>query len=181
MGHDIESFSQVIGGHAGQVQGGTDAKASKLGAPARTNTPNISHIDRIQRQSAIGIGFGKLEHTLGGGIFFGNAIGQLGQRLGRRDTNRNGNASPLLDALSNGSAQRLNVQVLQWSKVEKHFIDGINFNVGDKFQNGTHHPSRHVVVQRVIGGPNHHLMTIKPIATLEGGFAHADARIFGFL
>ena len=86
-----------------------------------------------------------------------------------------------LTPLSNGSAQRLNVQVLQWSKVEKHFIDGINFNVWDKFQNGTHHPSRHVVVQRVIGGPNHHLMTIKPIAALEGGFAHADASIFGFL
>ena len=106
----------------------------------REPTPKLSHLDRIQRQSAIGIGFGKLEHTLGGGIFFGTAIGQLGQRLGRRDTNRYGDASPLLDTLSNGSAQRLNVQVLQWSKVEKHLIDGINFNVWDKFQNGTHHP-----------------------------------------
>ena len=34
LGHDIKSFSQVIGGHAGQVQGGTDAQASKFGAPA---------------------------------------------------------------------------------------------------------------------------------------------------
>ena len=69
----------------------------------------------------------------------------------------------------------------QWSKVQKHFIDGINFNVWDKFQNGTHHPSRHVVVQRVIGGPNHHLMTIESISTLERGFTHTNASIFGLL
>ena len=86
LGHDIESFSQVIGGHAGQVQGGTDAKASKLGA-CREPTPQTSPTSTESSARARSGSVSGNWNTLWVVGSFGNSVGQLGQRLGRCDTN----------------------------------------------------------------------------------------------
>ena len=121
VGHDIDLFASQAA--SGQVQGGTNAKASKLAAPAKP-TPHTSPHRRIRRQSPIGIEW-QLEYTLAVDLW--QCGWPFGQRLGRL-TNGNWNARPLFDSLRmvdtviqrpSGSGGEGRGRLHQWSKFRR--------------------------------------------------------------
>ena len=65
----------------------------------------------------------------GGGVLLRQAVGDLGQRLRRRDSDRDRNPRPLLDRASQSRACASHLG-FEAGEAQKRFVDRIDFEVG---------------------------------------------------
>ena len=148
------------------------------GQPAR-HAPQIGQLHRGQ----LGIDrrfVHQQKHAAGRRVLLGAAVRDLGERLGRRDADRDRNPGPL----QHGPAQLAGMAfqpALETAETEKGLIDRVDFEIGREAGDGAHHARAHIAVERVIARPHDHALGIDALSADVPGLAHRDAKRLGFV
>jgi hypothetical protein len=96
----------------------------------------------------------------GCGVFLGDVVGGLGQRLGRSDADADWNAGPLLHRAADVGCQGSKPLLGDAGQIQERLVDRIDLHLGGERLEGLHDAAAHVAVERVIAGEDGDLVPL---------------------
>ena len=146
LSDDAKRLSDISHLRIFEISCSVDTHRDEARGEATANAPDIRAWD--YRQNGIGVrNPGEIEHALPFGSFFGEAIGEFRERLGRSDSDRHRNASPLANSRSDFPGEVFPMRGIQR---QERLIDRVDLHGRHQRTHRRHHSRRHIAVERIV-------------------------------
>ena len=173
LDHDAETLADEPRIGLLQRQRRRDAKQIELCRQAAGDAPEIGELQACERRILCCF-FQQQHHAAVFLIPLRDVIGDLGERLGGRNADRDRNASPL----PHRGAQRARVRFEARAKAfhaEEGFVDRVDFEIGCEVAQHLHHARAHIAIERVIARAHDDARFLELRAVQMPRCAHGDA------